>query len=152
MTKFVYKMESVLKIKCKMEEQAKTAYGNARLRLTEEEEKLESFKQKMVRYQDNLRQLMQSNLKLVEIKQCENAVETMKIYIKQQQIAVKKAEQLLEAARTRLQTAMMERKTHEKLKDKAFENFMLEYEADQRKEIDELVSFKYNNPTDGQEE
>jgi flagellar FliJ protein len=152
MTKFIYKMESVLKIKCKMEEQAKTAYGNARLRLTEEEEKLHSFRQKMVRYQDNLRQLMQSNLKLVEIKQCENAVETMKIYIKQQQIAVKKAEQLLEAARTRLQTAMMERKTHEKLKDKAFENFMLEYEADQRKEIDELVSFKYNNPTDGQEE
>jgi flagellar FliJ protein len=76
----------------------------------------------------------------------------MKYYIKLQQVEVKKAEQQLEAARIRLNDAMVERKTHENLKEKAFEAFMLEYEAEQRKEIDELVSFKYNNPTDDQEE
>lgn len=152
MTKFVYKMESILNIKYKMEEQAKTAYGNARLRLTEEEEKLEAYRRKLVDYQGGLREFMQSRLNLAEIQRLENAVEVMKVYISRQQIAVKKAEQQLEAARVRLRAAMMERKTHEKLKDKAFENFKLEYEADQRKEIDELVSFQYNRPAGGQEE
>lgn len=145
-------MENILGIKYKMEEQAKTAYGSARMRLTQEEEKLFALRQKMMMYQEKLIDMMQFNLKILEIKQCENAIEITKVFIKQQLIAVKRAEQQLEAARIRLNTAMMERKTHEKLKDKAFENFKLEYEAEERKEIDELVSFKYNNPTDSQEE
>lgn len=135
-----------------MEEQAKTAYGNARLRLTLEEEKLESYRQQMLKYQNELRDLMISNLNIMEIKRFENAIETMKLFIKQQRLAVKRAEQQLEAARLRLRAAMMERKTHEKLKEKAFENFKLEYEAEERKEVDELVSFKYNHPTDSLEE
>ncbi len=147
MTKFVYKMENILGIKYKMEEQAKTAYGNARMRLTQEEEKLLILKQKMMMYQEKLINMMHSKLKILEIKQCENAIEITKVFIKQQLIAVKRAEQQLEAARIRLNAAMMERKTHEKLKDKAYENFKSEYEAEQRKEIDELVSFKYNNPS-----
>ena len=135
-----------------MEEQAKTAYGNARLRLTLEEEKLESYHQQMLKYQNELRDLMISNLNIMEIKRFEQAIETMKMFIKQQKLAVKRAEQQLEAARLRLRAAMMERKTHEKLKEKAFENFKLEYEAEERKEVDELVSFKYNHPTDSLEE
>ena len=40
---------------------------------------------------------------------------------------------------------MIERKTHEKLKEKAFEDFQKELKATEAKEIDELVSFTYNN-------
>lgn len=152
MTKFIYKMESILQIKYKMEDQAKTAYGNAQTKLMMEEKKLEELVNKKQNYEDKLTNLMLSNLKLVEIRQCENDIEIIKYYIKIQQIEVKKAEQQLEAARIRLNNAMVERKTHENLKEKAFEAFMLEYEAEQRKEIDELVSFQYNNPTDDQEE
>jgi flagellar FliJ protein len=152
MTKFIYKMESILQIKYKMEEQAKTAYGNAHARLRKEQKKLEELVDKRQYYEDKLTNLMHSKLKILDIKQCENDIEIMKYYIKLQQVEVKKAEQQLEAARIRLNDAMVERKTHENLKEKAFEAFMLEYEAEQRKEIDELVSFKYNNPTDDQEE
>jgi flagellar FliJ protein len=150
MARFVYKMENILGIKYKMEEQAKTSYGNARAKLTLEEEKLNDLHIKKEMYQNKLTNLMSSNLKVMDIKQSEDAIEITKLFIKQQLIAVKKAEQLLEAARLRLNAAMLERKTHEKLKDRALENYMLEYEAQQRKEIDELVSFKYNNSTDNQ--
>lgn len=152
MTKFIYKMESILQIKYKMEDQAKTAYGNAHAKLLMEEKKLEELINKREYYKEKLTNLMQSNLKILDIKQCENDIEIVKYYIKLQQVEVKKAEQQLEAARIRLNNAMIERKTHENLKEKAFEAFMLEYEAEQRKEIDELVSFQYNNPTDDQEE
>jgi flagellar protein FliJ len=148
MTKFVYQLENILNIKYKMEDQAKTAYGVARMKLTEEEEKLFRLKLKIVKYQDKIRILMQSRLKLLDIRMCEEAIEITKQHIKQQQIALKKAEQQLENARMRLNTAMLERKTHEKLKEKAFQSFCIEYESEQRKEVDELVSFKYNNPTD----
>ena len=40
MAKFVYKMQSLLNIKEKLEEQAKTAFGLAKAVLNEEEEKL----------------------------------------------------------------------------------------------------------------
>ena len=39
--------------------------------------------------------------------------------------------------------AMKESKTHEKLKEKAFESFMKEENAREYKEIDELVSYTY---------
>lgn len=152
MTKFKYNLENILNIKYKMEEQAKTGYANAHLHLLEEQETLETFVQKQNLYQNRLRDFMSSNLKLLEIKQCEEAIEIMKLYITQQQAVVRKAEQQLEIARAHLSAAMLERKTHEKLKENAFINFMKEYEAEQSKEIDELVSFKYNSPADNLEE
>ena len=39
---------------------------------------------------------------------------------------------------------MVDRKTQEILKDKAFEEFKRELEAAESKEVDEVVSFKYN--------
>ncbi|BCJ95246.1 hypothetical protein acsn021_28150 [Anaerocolumna cellulosilytica] len=148
MAKFIYKMENILGIKYKMEDQAKTAYGMARMKLTEEEEKLFTLKQKVIIYQERKKMIMSTKLDIIELRQCEEAIEITKYFIKQQEIAVKKAEQHLELMRTRLNTAMVERKTHEKLKDNALQEFFVEYESGERKEIDELVSFKYNNPTD----
>lgn len=148
MARFIYKMENILGIKNKMEDQAKTAYGLARMKLTEEEEKLFALKKKIINYQERKRMIMSTKLDLLELRQCEEAIEITKYFIKQQEITVKKAEQHLELMRTRLNTAMIERKTHEKLKENALQEFFVEFESDERKEIDELVSFKYNNPTD----
>jgi len=139
-------MENILSIKYKMEDQAKTAYGAARMKLTEEEEKLLALKQKVVFYQERKKSLMLSKLKIFDIKKCEEAIDVVKHHINLQQIAVKKAEKQLESARMRLNVAMMDRKTHEKLKENALSDFFIEYEAEQRKEVDELVSFKFNSP------
>ena len=45
----------------------------------------------------------------------------------------------------KLTEAVQDRKIHEKLKEKAFEQFKLDINAQEMKEIDETVSFKYNN-------
>ncbi len=37
----------------------------------------------------------------------------------------------------------MERKTHEKLKEKAFEEFLMEEKRQESKEIDQLTSYTY---------
>lgn len=152
MAKFIYRMQNILEIKYKLEDQAKTAYAVARAKLNEEELILQKLEERKENYQENLRVLMLEELHIMDIKTCENAVETMKYKIKVQILAVRQAEQELENARIALNEAMIERKTHEKLRENAFEEFKKEVDAEERKEVDELVSFKYNKTTSSEEE
>ena len=145
-------MENILQVKLKLEDQAKIAYSSARLRLTKEEEKLSQLKQKKAVYEDKLRALRTDRLDLTEIKHCEEAVTIIQNNIKQQTIAVRNATQRLEVARIRLSDAMVERKTQEKLKEKAWDSYLLEFEAEERKETDQLNSFHYSSPALGEED
>ena len=45
MAKFIYRMQSILDIKQKLEEQAKNEFAKARLQLTLEEDKLQKLKE-----------------------------------------------------------------------------------------------------------
>jgi flagellar FliJ protein len=138
-------MENLLQIKRKLEDQMKIAYGNARLRLTKEEEKLERMVQKRITCEEELRLLRSDKLDILRIRQCEQDIEVMKQNIRQQTTAVKNAAHRLEIARIRLNDAMVERKTQERLKEKAFEEYLLEFDAEERKEVDELNSFHYSD-------
>lgn len=146
MKKFIYSMENLLQIKKKLEDQVKIAYGTARLRLTKEEQKLEQMEQKRITYEKELRELRSAKLNILKIRQCEQFNDLMKANIKQQTTVVRNATQRLEVARIRLSDAMVERKTQERLKEKALEEYMLEFDAEERKEVDELNSFRYSNP------
>ncbi len=152
MKKFRYSMESLLQIKMKMEEQMRIAYLNARTRLTQEEEKLKQLEMKKLALEEELRSLRMNRLDLLKIKQCEHAIEITVMNIKQQTVAVKNAAHRLEVARIRLNDAMVERKTQERLKEKAFDEYLLELEAEDRKEIDERTSFQFSNPTLSEED
>ena len=67
----------------------------------------------------------------------------MKEYIALQKVQVARAEKQLEEARYKLQVAMQESKTQEKLREKAFDEFMREENAREAKEIDELTSYTH---------
>lgn len=174
MAKFIYKMQNILDVKIRLEDQAKTAYSNAKAKLDEEEAKLQMLQDKRIEYENKTKASMQAEplfepaddefrgmresgsipkrLNIQEIMYYENAIETTKYHIKLQIVKVRQAERNLEIAREKLNKAMMERKTLEKLKENAFEKFRIELDLAERKEVDELVSFKYNNNTSGEEE
>lgn len=145
MKKFRYSMESILKIKLKLEDQAKLAYASARNNLTLEEDKLQKMELKKHSYEQEQRGQSNRKLNIKKIKQLSESIEIMNWNIKEQIIVVKAAAQRLEIARIRLNEAMIERKTQEKLKEKAWQEYMMEYEAEEQKEIDERNSFTYNN-------
>lgn len=151
MAKFFYKMQNILNIKYKLEEQAKSAYGAAKAILDEEEELLEEKKAKKEAYEQTLRNMVLEQLNILEIKRMEDAVEVSKYHIKMQMIAVRNAKKQVEIARKKLNEAMIERKTHEKLKENAFEVFKEEIKMEEKKEVDELVSFKYSRPMNSEE-
>ena len=83
-------------------------------------------------------------MQVLQIREAENGVEVIKMYVKQQMLCVKQRERELEEARTRLALAMRERKTFEKLREKAFQQFMEEENKKEQKEVDELVSYQYS--------
>jgi len=143
MAKFIYKMQNILEIKYKLESQAKTNYANARAKLNQEQEKLKQLTDKLVYYEDEMRQLMSATLDILEIKFCKSAIEKTKYDIKQQILQVTVAERNLEQARIKLFEIMNDRKVHEKLKENAFEDFKKELNVQESKEIDELVSYTF---------
>ncbi|MBQ4531510.1 MAG: flagellar export protein FliJ [Lachnospiraceae bacterium] len=143
MTKFVYKMQNILDIKFKLENQAKTSYANARAKLEEEEEKLRALRAKRTDYEENYRRVLSDVLDIRELNFCMQGMEQIQEAIKNQIVAIHVAEMNLEAAREHLQEVMQERKTHEKLKEYAFDEYVKEVSAEESKEIDELVSYNY---------
>ncbi len=143
MKKFRYSMQSLLVIKQKLEDQAKAAYGAAKIRLNEEEERLLSMQQKREAYVEEKRQVMATRLDVPKLNRLQMAVEAMDDQIVRQKQNVKKAEIAMHAAEERLVESMMERKTQERLRENALEVYRQEMNAEEQKEIDERTSFQY---------
>lgn len=145
MAKFKYRMQNILDIKLKLESQAKIAYGIANQKYLAEQKTLQELIIRRTGYEMALKELMTGMLDAREIAHARADVNTMKTLVRRQMIVVHKAELELNDARQKLNEVMMERKTHEKLREKAFEQFMEEIKESESKEIDELVSFTYNS-------
>lgn len=143
MAKFVYRMQSILNIKSQMENQAKMELGQAQRRLSEEEERLEALYVRKESYLEEGRKLRLDSLKVQSLRDNEYAVARMEEFIEAQKENIKRAEQLVEEARQKLQEIMQERKMQEKLREKAFKQFIREENAKESKEVDELTSYTY---------
>lgn len=143
MAKFIFKMQNILNLREKLEEQQKTAFRNANAALSEEQQKLYALIDRRKHYEEELKKCQEDSIDLRQVIFNKNAIDTMKSKIRDQMFAVKKAEDTLEIERAKLDEAIKDRKIQEKLKEKAFEDFKKEIAASESKEIDELVSFTY---------
>lgn len=143
MARFRYSMQSILNIKLKLETQAKQEFSAARAALDEEEERLGALFDRKKGYEKEAGELLSGRLNLRRIEENKAAIRCMEDYIEAQTRKVKAAEARLEEARQKLAEVRMERKTHETLKEKAFEEFLMEEKKQESKEIDELTSYTY---------
>lgn len=143
MARFRYRMQNILDVKSKLEEQAKLEFALANRALQEEEEKLEELIARREAYKAEIVRLLQDKLHLKRIRENEDAVTVMKELITVQRLQVKAVERKVDVARAKLQEVMQERKTYEKLRERAFDEFVQEENAKESKEIDELTSYRY---------
>ena len=130
MAKFRYRMQNILDIKMKLESQAKIAYGTANQKYMEEQKKLQEIVLRRASYERVLKESMMGTIDIKQVSHARADVNSMKTIMRRQMIEVHKAEMQLEDARRKLNEVMMERKTHEKLKEKAFEQFQKELNAE----------------------
>lgn len=150
MAKFAYRMQSILNIQYQLETQAKMELGRAQMKLSEEEEKLQRLIDRKEAYLEEGRRMRSDKLHVNDLKDNRNAMLIMDEMIEAQRGQVALAEQVVEAARTKLKEIMQERKMHEKLKEKAFEQFMREENAAEGKAVDELTSYTYGQRGKGE--
>lgn len=145
MAVFKYRMQNILDIKEKLESQEKIAYSQANAILMEEQRKLQEFMARKTGYERQLKEAEEGMLDIARIRICKQAIDAMKSMIRTQMMNVHVAQKNVEIARARLNNVMQERKTHENLKEKAFEVFKEELAAEESKITDGLVSYTYHN-------
>lgn len=143
MAKFKYRMQNILDIKQKLEESAKMEFSEANIRVMEEEEKLTEIEDRKRIYEAEGERLRSARLQVADIKNNTQAISVLQGMVKVQEKEVEKAKVVQEQKRQKLQNAMQERKTQEKLYENAFEEFVREENARESKEIDELTSYVY---------
>ena len=148
MAVFRYSMQNILDVKLKLENQAKIAYGEANQAYMEQERILTELVLKRTRYEQELKRLMEGSLDVKQINQLRGQVADIKTLARRQMIEVHKAQRVLVDARNHLNQVMQERKTQEKLKEKAFDRFKEELAKEEEKEIDELVSYSFQKNMD----
>ena len=148
MAKFVYRMQNILNLKLKLEEQAKIAFSTANAKLREEaQQRVDKYLLKAnrePRFKEITKRCSEGRLVILEMRRCSEAIEIKKMQAEDQKKQIRLAERNVEIARKKLNDVMIERKTQEILRDKAFEEFKQELKEEEKKETDELTSYQYN--------
>ena len=143
MARFRFSLQNILELKMKMETQAKQEFSAAAAALAEEEEKLDVLQLKKHNLEQEAEALLFGELNFRDIDDNQLARMQTDEAIVLQKDEIKKAEDVLEKARIKMAEAMIERKTYEKLREKAFEEFMAEEKRAESKMVDELTSYTH---------
>lgn len=144
MGRFRYRMQNILNIKEKLETQAKNDFAAANLELQEEQERLAvMLKEQRELEEESKRLRLKDSLSIKDIKDNRLTTELHKEKMKQQALRIHAAEKKVEQKRKVMVDLMQERKTHELLKEKAFEQFLMDEKAEESKQIDQLTSYTY---------
>ncbi|MDR3091289.1 MAG: flagellar export protein FliJ [Clostridiales bacterium] len=143
MAKFVFRFAAFLRLKEKIEEQKKTAYGEALRKLEEEKNKKTAILRDRERMIDSFRKNLENKISPADAQAHNNYLAYLKEASARQDKAVKRAEEEAERRRAELQEAMKERKKMEKLRERAQERHIIEEKKDEAKVTDGIVSYKY---------
>jgi flagellar FliJ protein len=144
-------MQNILDIKEKLETQQKQEYAKANALLLEEEANLQRLLLRRGDYEDSLKEEQKGVLHLTEIEFLRNAILSMDSQINEQIRRIALARDRVEIERAKLDEAIKERKTYEKLREKAFEDFKADILYREGKEVDELIAYSYGTKDTSEE-
>ena len=145
MGKFIFRLQSFLGVKEKMEEQKKLEYGRALKKLEEDNQYLESLKMEKVLHMDEFKDSIERKINTSEFKIYNDYIEIIKKRINAQYKVIKQTEQIVERRRLELVEAIKERKMLEALKEKHHEQFLKDELMAEQKLVDEIVSYRYHS-------
>ena len=143
MAKFSFRLQSVLNLKIRLEEQQRNVFASTRKRLSDEEEKLDTLYARKEFYEEEGRGMLKESLHVMDIMANVNAIDRIKEYIAEQKVTIKFWENRVEEERQKLVEMIKERKMYERLREKAFEEYMQEENHTEGVINDEHNSFVY---------
>ena len=143
MAKFQFRLQNVLNIKEKFEEQKKMELSDANQALNIEENRLQHF----TLLKDNnigvFKDRIGSRITVKDIRDLGKINQYYSTVIDEQNVVVHKANNRVSCIKKELKEALIERKMYEKLKENAYTKYYQEEGKEEQKQLDEIVSYKY---------
>ena len=137
-------MQSILNIKQKAEGQIKMEFASAQAELNRQIDILNDYIRRKEEYLFEAEQLRnKEKLDLQDILDNQYATAQMDVMINSQRKAVARQEEAVEKVRVRLTRAMQERKMQEKLRERAYSEWLEEEKQEEFKINDQRTSFTY---------
>jgi len=143
MPRFEFRLQQYLGIKEQLEEQKELEYAKALRKVEDEKARLQDLINRRDQTIEDMRKSLQKVISPIDLRRANNTIERLKHMIVDQRAALAEAEAFAEEKRLDLLQAMKERKAIETVKDNQREEFLIEMDKKERKQVDELVSFKY---------
>ena len=142
--KFVFKLQSILELKIKLEDEEKRKLADLMQLQAQEERVLQHLQQtRLQRIAEFKEKQSQGGIDVTELQMYAYIIEKLKNDIINQQLRLKEIAIMIEQQRQVLIKATQERKIYEKLKEKRQNIWNEEEEYEEKKLIDELATIKY---------
>lgn len=148
MAKFIFKLQSVLNLRKQKEDNIKNELGIAIQRLEQEKRRLSELENTL---DATVREFNEKTRKTTvhELIEYNEYLSLLNSRIKSQKDNVNNAAQYVDKVREELVKAVKDRKILEKLKERHYEEFLLERKKLEQKTNDEIVSYNYNESSAG---
>lgn len=140
---FKFRLQSLLNVKEKFEQQAKIAFGQETVKLRQEEEKLNNLFLNKEEVLQKQRECFTGKIDIFSFNEYNNYSSKLDQMIVEQKQNVVIQQENTEKAKQKLADIMKERKALEKLKEKEVEQFKREMQLAEDKQVDELVTYKF---------
>lgn len=143
--KFVFRLQIVLEVKIKLEEEEKKRLGELIAWQKHEEQVLIGMENDRMGQEARLRNAQATGqyLQVDELQRINYYLKKLKEDIVAQKLKLEDIERQIEEQRQRLIKAAQERKTLEILKENQHNEWLAEVEEEERKVLDELATLKY---------
>lgn len=145
MANFAYKMQNILNIKEKIEEQKRNELGQAMVIYQNEMDYQYELESSLKENVDAFRNGHRQQHAVSEFQRLNNNVKYYEDTLKVQKLVAARALSVVEQKREALKVALMEKQIQEKLKERAYEVFYEEEKDKELKILDEIVSFRYSS-------
>ena len=142
MAKFLFKMDSLLRLRDSIEEQKKNEFGRAVAELERHREKLNELMLEKERVVGEFHEALKNRIDSKKSDRYNKYIRLLDKRIDDQHVVVEKCEIIEEECRLELIEATKEKKKLEKLREKQFQLYLIEEKREEQKITDELVSYQ----------
>ena len=143
MPRFNFRLQQYLGVKEQIENQKELEYAQALRKVEEEKLLLSQINAKKSEQLESLRTALKTIIAPLEIRRYNNTIDRLKQRIKEQEERLTAAQEYAETKRQELVQAMKERKALDVVREHAFDDYKIEMNLKEQKQVDELVSAKY---------
>lgn len=143
--RFRYTLQKIVDLKSNEKMQAEWLLAEAMNKLHQEEHTLQELLEMESTLQDHLLKLAENQASVHELQTIQHYLTHIKSQIQQKSYDVKKAQGVVEQKQHGLTSKMLEEKVWNRAREKAHDQFMLEFHKREQKELDEIAALHVAN-------